>query len=114
MSAIGRLLDDLSPDELADLARRLQPFLERADDRLLTPSEAATRLGLHPKTITRAARAGRVRGAVQQGRSWRFRAEELHLNPPTPSSTSTSLAPAPLPRPRGGATSTADAIRGTR
>ena len=46
------------------------------------PSEAAGRLGVHPKTLTRAAAAGRVAGARRVGRHWRFDPAELALEPP--------------------------------
>ena len=53
----------------------------KADDRLLSPTEAAGRLGVHPKTLTRAAAAGRVAGARRVGRHWRFDPAELALEP---------------------------------
>ena len=112
MSAITEaFLDDLTPEQLAQLAERLRPYLDQhRGEYLLTPAEAATRLGLHVKTITRAAAAGRVRGAVRVGRVWRFRPDELALDPPA----HVSPAPAPATRPRPGTSSAATAIRGNR
>jgi excisionase family DNA binding protein len=51
MSALARaLLDDLGPDDLADLAERLAPFLRptasTGDDRWLTTQQAAEYLGM--------------------------------------------------------------------
>lgn len=45
-------------------------------ERLMTDSEAADLLGLHPKTLQRMARAGIV-PAHRVGRFWRYRASEL-------------------------------------
>lgn len=111
MSAIvDAFLNELDDDALTALANRLRPFLDRAgENRLLSPAEAAQRLGVHAKTLTRAAAAGRVHGAERVGRSWRFRADGLALEPPA------GVAPAPAvrPRPAKHARSTAvDAIRG--
>jgi hypothetical protein len=87
------LLDALDDDALIVLAQRLEPYMRRVEDReaLLTPALAARRLRVHPKTLTRAAAAGRVHGAVRAGRSWRFRADLLALDPPS----GVRLAPAP-------------------
>lgn len=41
------------------------------------------RVSVHPKTLTRAAAAGRVRGATRVGRAWRFAAADLALDPPS-------------------------------
>jgi excisionase family DNA binding protein len=79
-AALIGVLDD---DALDLLAERLRPRLAQPDEaRLLTPVEAAERLGCHPKTLVRAASAGRVRGAERVGRAWRFRAGDLTLDPP--------------------------------
>jgi hypothetical protein len=55
MSAVTTaILRDLTADQLAELADRLRPYLESAHrDDLLTPAQAARRLGVHPKTLTR-------------------------------------------------------------
>jgi excisionase family DNA binding protein len=80
-----------------------------SEDRLLSPREAARRLGIHPKTLTRAAAAGRVPGARRVGRHWRFDPSELVLEPPRSSSPQSPAILAPL---RSGARSAAaDAIR---
>jgi hypothetical protein len=88
------LIDALDDDALIVLAQRLEPYMRRVEDgeALLTPALAARRLRVHPKTLTRAAAAGRVHGAVRAGRSWRFRADLLALDPPS----GVRLAPAPL------------------
>lgn len=80
-----------------------------SEDRLLSPREAARRLGIHPKTLTRAAAAGRVAGARRVGRHWRFDPAELVLEAPR---SSPAQAPAILAPVRSRARSAAaDAIR---
>jgi excisionase family DNA binding protein len=110
VSILAAILDAADDQELAELAARLEPFRER-EEPLLSPEAAAARLGVHPKTLTRASKAGRVAGAIRVGGRWRFRASELELRPvrkPTP-------IPAPPARARTGSiqSTTAGAIRGT-
>lgn len=94
-----------------DARRELRDLLNEHDqgDRLLSPSDAAARLGVHPKTLTRAAGAGRVSGARRVGRQWRFEPAGLALEPPA------GVCPSPTIvtrlRPRAGR-ATAEAIRG--
>ena len=100
-----------SPEKAAALAELLRPpdrLTEDDSPRLLSAGEAGQRLGVNPRTLQRAARAGRVPGATRCGRSWRFEANELALLPPTGSALSPSL-PA---RSRSGTSSAATAIRG--
>jgi excisionase family DNA binding protein len=102
------ILDELRANPGA--RQELRTLLEerKSNDRLLSPNEAAEHLGVHPKTLTRAAAAGRVAGARRVGRHWRFDPAELALEPPR------GVLPAPRAlarvrsRARGGA---ADAIR---
>jgi excisionase family DNA binding protein len=80
----GVLLDGLTDEQLDVLAARLAPRLRAERElagRLLSPAEAAARLGIHPKTLTRAAREGRVPGARRVGRGWRFDPSLLDLLP---------------------------------
>lgn len=80
------LVAALDEETVAQLAERLRPHLDAPEvaDRLITAREAGERLGLHPKTITRMARAGRLH-AVKVGRSWRFPAGQLVVAvPPSP------------------------------
>lgn len=70
------LLDALDDDALSVLAERLRPYLADSDE-LLDAREAATRLGLHERTVARMAREGRIPGAVKVGRGWRFNADRL-------------------------------------
>jgi excisionase family DNA binding protein len=108
VSALAALvLDELTAAQLAELAERLRPYLDRTEGVLLTPGEAAKRLGIHSKTLTRAAADGRVPGAVRVGRAWRFRADELALEPPA----DIRLPPPPLPRAKRVGTGAAGAIR---
>jgi len=69
MSAlVATILHELRADK--DARRELRELLgerEPGGHRLLSPIEAATRLGVHPKTLTRAAAAGRVTGASEAG-----------------------------------------------
>lgn len=107
------VLADLTDEQLSVLAARLRPHLDEdqeAAGRLLTPAQAAATLGIHVKTLTRAAREGRVPGARRVGRCWRFDAAQLDLEPVTRPS---SIAPPPaLQRRRAHGTSSAvEAIR---
>lgn len=115
MSLVEALLLELDDDALCLLAERLAPHLAEHlvdSDRLLTPCEAARKLGIHTKTLTRAAAAGRVAGAVRVGRGWRFHADELRLAPPAES----AITPTKPARPRSAASTAGavDAIRGQR
>ncbi|MGN6870277.1 MAG: helix-turn-helix domain-containing protein [Solirubrobacteraceae bacterium] len=83
MSAAGQLFRELDENERREVAEMLRPYLDQtADDRLLTPSEAAARLSVHRKTLVRAAAAGRVPGAQRVGKGWRFDPRVLALEPP--------------------------------
>jgi excisionase family DNA binding protein len=110
MSAlVAAILDELRADK--DARRELRELLgerEPGGHRLLSPIEAATRLGVHPKTLTRAAAAGRVAGARRVGRHWRFDPEALALHPPGGASRA---APVVARLPSHAGRSAADAIR---
>jgi excisionase family DNA binding protein len=82
------LLATLDEETIAQLAQRLRPYLgdHAGSDGLLTPAEAAERLRLHPKTVVRMARDGRL-AAVKVGTGWRFHADRLTVEPPTPPQT---------------------------
>jgi len=105
------LLASLDDETIAQLAQRLRPYLHE-DGRagLLTPAEAAERLRLHPKTVVRMARDGRL-PAVKVGVGWRFHPDRLAVEPRTPPQTPR----AGRARPRacvGGAPASVRAIRG--
>jgi len=70
-------LDDASARELA---ARLRPHLPVDPSRFLDAREAADVLGLHPDTLVRMARTGRI-WAQKVGREWRFRADQLEVRP---------------------------------
>jgi excisionase family DNA binding protein len=70
-------LDDASARELAE---RLRPHLPVDPNRFLDAREAADVLGLHPDTLVRMARTGRI-WAQKVGREWRFRADRLEIHP---------------------------------
>ena len=117
---LGRLLttliaslDEGALDTLAEtLATRLADHRAATGSALLTPAQAAALLSVHPKTLTRAAAAGRVMGAVRVGRAWRFAAAELSLAPPRPVMPLRASPPVPR-RPRAGHGAAAS-IRGQR
>ena len=113
MSALAEaVLDAFDDRALAQLADRLRPYLAGPDSHaLLTPAAAAERLGLHPKTLVRAAGAGRVPGARRIGSGWRFDPETLDVLPMqggTREKTPRALTKTPAKN-----TSVVDAIRGT-
>ena len=70
-------LDDASARELAE---RLRPHLPVDPNRFLDARQAAEVLGLHPDTLVRMARTGRI-WAQKVGREWRFRADRLDVQP---------------------------------
>ena len=74
------LLASLDEKTIRALAERLRPHLEDRPDHqpLLTPAQAAERLHLHPKTVVRMARDGRL-SAVKVGTGWRFHADRLDI-----------------------------------
>jgi excisionase family DNA binding protein len=83
MSALGRaLLDELSPDDLAELARRLAPHLPTpaapTEDGWLTTREAADYLGLSVHALHRltGARTIAFEQAKPGGKCW-FRRSDL-------------------------------------
>lgn len=78
------LLASLDEETMRALAERLRPHLEDRPDHqpLLTPAQAAERLRLHPKTVVRMARDGRL-PAVKVGAGWRFHPEQLDIVPPS-------------------------------
>jgi excisionase family DNA binding protein len=85
---MSALIDAILAELASDPAARteLRDALAVADDqnggRLLTPTEAAQRLGITYDTLIKAARAGRVPGAHKAGvKLWRFRERELELLP---------------------------------
>lgn len=116
VSAIaGALLAGLTDEQLVALAKRLQPHLRDDGEqggKLLTPADAAERLGVHAKTLTRAAREGRVPGARRVGRAWRFDASQLDLLPVSRA----SIRPSPTRRPRAhaGARTSSPAVEAIR
>lgn len=78
------ILASLDDETIRALAERLRPHLEDRPDHqpLLTPAQAAERLRLHPKTVVRMARDGRL-SAVKVGTGWRFHADQLAIAPPS-------------------------------
>lgn len=99
-SLVRALLDALDDAALNELAHRLRDRLEADTVRLLDAREAASRLRLHPETVSRMARTGRI-SAVKVGREWRFHADALDVRPADgrPTITSGALVAA-VPGPR--------------
>jgi hypothetical protein len=110
----GTLMRAFVAELAADPAalEELRGLLTSAEaDRMLTTHEAAARLGVHPTTLTKAALAGRVRGAQKIGsRNWRYRQADLELLPPAPADHDD---PGLGVGRRTGRSSAAAAIRGT-
>lgn len=73
--------DAADEDSRHELADRLRPYLARERGDLLDAEQTARELGLHPNTLVRMARAGRVTGARKIGREWRFPVDELEILP---------------------------------
>lgn len=88
------LIADLRDDALRALAERMRPHLRGGPAHLLCVREAAAALRLHPDTVARMARTGRL-PAVKVGREWRFRTDALtvglSLQTPAPSRSRTSV-----------------------
>ena len=76
--------DDDSKREIAD---QLRPYLLDDPGRLLSASEKAEQLGVHPDTIAKWARDGRI-WAVKVGKAWRFRADRSEIQRAAGSRTS--------------------------
>lgn len=111
------LLAEATDAQIAALAERLLPSLRHQQgysaDLLLSPADAAAQLGIHPKTLTRAARDGRVPGARLVGRCWRFDPTMLDLLPVSRTRIDPVAAhPRRRASPTNGARCTVDAIRG--
>jgi excisionase family DNA binding protein len=120
VSSAGTVLEGLlaslaEADEGAkrELANHLRPYLADDPGRLLNANEKARQLGLHPDTIVRMARAGRIE-AVKSGRAWRFWADRSEILPAGGSRTPLLLSIAPVRRsPRVAVPASVAAIRGT-
>jgi excisionase family DNA binding protein len=106
---LSAVLAEAGDEEMRVLAARLRPYLAEDSARLLTAAEKAQQLGLHPDTLVRMAREGRVL-ASKVGRAWRFPAGAREIM------AAHSPAPQRRPRPaaprRGGALASVSAIRG--
>jgi excisionase family DNA binding protein len=68
-----------------EVASRLRPYLAEKPSQLLSAEQKAQQLGLHPDTLVRMARGGRIPSAAKVGREWRFPAGDCEiLQPGTP------------------------------
>jgi excisionase family DNA binding protein len=107
------ILASLDEKTIRALAERLRPYLHGPDHRpLLTPAQAADRLRLHPKTVVRMARDGRLPG-VKVGTGWRFDPDRLGIAPVTRAVT-TERARSASPRRCTAEPASVRAIRGER
>lgn len=106
------LLAALDDQTIARLAERLRPHLaaDGSTAELLTAAEAAKRLRLHPKTVVRMARDGRL-PAVKVGTGWRFEPDRLAVAQRTPPQTARAGRSRPCARPAG-VPASVHAIRG--
>jgi len=114
LAAVLAELDGADESLKRELASQLRPFLADHPGRLLDAGEKAQQLGLHPDTLVRMARAGRIPGAKKVGREWRFPADRSDVRPvatQTPAS-SRLLEPARAPRRRDVGRASVAAIRG--
>ena len=101
--------DDDSKREIAD---QLRPYLLDDPGRLLSASEKAEQLGVHPDTIAKWARDGRI-WAVKVGKAWRFRADRSEIQRAAGSRTSVLRSVTPPRRPaRATVPASVAAIRG--
>ncbi len=105
------LVAALDEDTLARLAERLRPHLDACcdDSPLLTAAQAAEQLRLHPKTVVRMARDGRL-PAIKIGTGWRFDRDRLAVE----SSTASGRALAAPQRPSKGPPGTPASVRAIR
>lgn len=109
MSEFGAaLLRQLDTEDIGELRRMLGVDRVR-DGRLLDAPEKARQLGIHPNTLVRVAREGRI-SATKVGRSWRFPADTSEILPPA-SSPRIALH-AGRRRPRRSGAAAVSAIRG--
>jgi len=81
LAALRAELAIADEDAKRELAEQLRPYLSHESDCLLDAVEAGPLAKLHPETLVRFAREGRV-WAVKVGREWRFRADRLAIGPP--------------------------------
>jgi excisionase family DNA binding protein len=77
------LLRQLDNEDVGELRRLLGVDVVR-EGRLLDAPEKARQLGIHPNTLVRMAREGRI-PATKVGRSWRFAADTTEILPPASS-----------------------------
>jgi excisionase family DNA binding protein len=76
---LSAIVAEAGEEELRALAVRLRPYLTDTPTRLLSAPEKGEQLGLHPDTVVRMAREGRIPGATKVGREWRFPAQQTEI-----------------------------------
>jgi excisionase family DNA binding protein len=108
------LLASFDDQTIAALAERLRPHLAQptVEHALLTAAEAGERLRLHPKTVVRMARDGRL-PATKIGTSWRFHTDQLDITS-TPRPMAASRPCPPSRRRAQSVPASVAAIRGTQ
>lgn len=93
------------------LAEVLRPYLVDEPEHLLDARGMAEVVGVHPDTLVRWARGGRIWGK-KVGREWRFRADRSDVLPAAGSSRPDVLTALPKPRPTPRVRPSVAAIRG--
>jgi excisionase family DNA binding protein len=73
--------DAADEDARREIASRLRPYLVEPRSHLLNAEQKAQQLGVHPDTLVRMARAGRIPSATKVGREWRFPAGACEVLP---------------------------------
>lgn len=106
-----RVADESSKRELAEC---LRPYLAEDPEQLLDAREMAELVGVHPDTLVRWARGGRI-WAQKVGREWRFRADRPDmLRSAAGSQVFDPGVPSPRRGPPAGVRPSVAAIRGTK
>jgi excisionase family DNA binding protein len=115
----GTILDGLlaslaeaDDESKRELAGHLRPYLGDDPSRLLSLIAKANQLNLHPDTLCRMARDGRI-PAVKIGREWRFRADQSEIRSPAANQPPIPNGSPPIRRPSRTAPASIAAIRGT-
>jgi Helix-turn-helix domain len=111
LQAFVAAFDEADETGRREVAGRLRPYLVDPPSLLLNSEEKARQLGLHPDTLVRMARAGRVPSARKIGREWRFLAGACEVLPP-PATPPLRLPSAPRERRAVRARPSIAAIRG--
>ncbi len=111
LAAFVAAFDEADDGAKRQLASRLRPYLADDPGRLLDAGEMAELLSLHPDTLVRMARTGRI-WAKKAGREWRFRADRPEIQPCGGTSAVSPASTSPPRRPAAAVPESFAAIRG--